>query len=55
MLEQDEKRFEREERWKQEENRAKDKDRKAQFVLQMAKDGKTPAEIKAMWELMNDD
>ena len=28
LLEQDEKRFEREERWKQEENRAKDKDKK---------------------------
>lgn len=54
-LEQDERRFEREKRWKLEENRAKDKDRKAQFVLEMAKDGKTPAEIKAMWELMMDD
>jgi hypothetical protein len=47
-LELDDKRFEREER-------AKDKDRKSKFVLEMAKDGKTAQEIKLMWELMNDD
>jgi hypothetical protein len=53
-IEVEEKRFEREEYWRQEEVRGKERDRKASFVLQMAKEGKTPEEIRAMWALMNE-
>ena len=51
----EEKKFAREEHWRIEEMKAKEKDRKAQFVVQMAKEAKTAAEIKEMWELINDD
>ena len=53
-LEQEERLFEWEERWRNDEHKEKGKDRKANFVMQMSKEGWTADKIRELWKLMGD-
>ena len=53
-LEQEKRLFEWEERWRNDEHKEKGKDRKANFVMQMSKEGWTADKIRELWKLMED-